>query len=1057
MSNRFIHALLGFTALSLAACGNGSTSGIAGSSSGAFRIIEASNGFGKLLPYSIQVADANGIGTGTTIEINDYGDLLANLTPLNGVLPPVKWKNSTELPNAAPGNHFIYVRFNQAIKVDSVLSSAASSGVDNNLVGNIQVVSVNAATGETIPVPGRGFVGGKTYGSPDPANPGQLLLEDWVLLNNGKPEAQVINGATPGLGYPGTEADFSGANVLVSPNVFVFVVDSDGDLTTHETFPTGFQIQMKITKGTTNVKGRALEEEGVASSTVGDDTIPPEVLVAGSSQSPVIIPSDGEIGVDPQTNIEITFTEPIQFLSIGSLDDGSTPVLSSAIQLQFGPSTSKVDVPFSVSPFSVFDLTRIQLRPLYNFPGSGPDLGTNSCADFSTVDITINPDRIEDLSGLKNTVGQNSSFTTAEGPGLVNAPVLPDAVYLGRGGSSGGISVIDLNGFGQGPGNPSYDPLDPTKRGNTNLLNNPNYAVQGSILIPPVAQGTCTVDGGSSGPFSLAKDSSLNDILVTSPVIETVTDMAVGNTLDLSFNNGSPFGCQSGGGNICAQTGLKNISIATAGSSTLLPSQAVPPGVSVFTLKTELGAGNLVSWAPHPNPPPLIFPPLCLSPLIGAQEPTSINTTLPPPLGPGLTNLLAPSSNPLGVPSVGIPPGGLLSPEQNAFFVGPSPPQQNIAACVPYGVRQQIGNFLYVADRSRGEVVVLNSNRFTVLDRITLPDPTSLAMSPNLNMLAVTNERADQVSFIDIDAKSATFHQVVKTVVVGRGPTGIAWTQDNEDILVCNTGDGSMTVLSAFNFEPRKLIRNQLRSPFEVVTVPRMQAWAFSRQVYYAFILNADGTVSVFESGPDGVNGWGFDDVIGTVPFTFQNPKAIAVDPAKLQPQFFVAHENKLDLFTGVPTGDVGGAVTGCGMSSGTIGRIPLDTSLNSNPRLRDIQFKIFVSVGSDQLTGVPVDIAFDNMMNRTALTNITSTFSAGKPLSINGKSIIKLQGGGAAVTVTPTYMFLAVPNSFEGPGVVDVLSVNGGYVRVDTNAYDPGIQSIPAPNVNLVVDYLRQ
>ena len=103
-----------------------------------------------------------------------------------------------------------------------------------------------------------------------------------------------------------------------------------------------------------------------------------------------------------------------------------------------------------------------------------------------------------------------------------------------------------------------------------------------------------------------------------------------------------------------------------------------------------------------------------------------------------------------------------------------------------------------------------------------------------------------------------------------------------------------------------------------------------------------------------------------------------------------------------------------------------------------------------------PMDIAFDNLKNRTALTNITNIFSAGAPLSINGKSILKLQGT-AVTTITPQFMFLAVPNSREVPGVVDVLAMDGGLVRVDTNAYLPGTQSIRAPNVNRVVDYMRQ
>ena len=46
----------------------------------------------------------------------------------------------------------------------------------------------------------------------------------------------------------------------------------------------------------------------------------------------------------------------------------------------------------------------------------------------------------------------STSYTTGVGPGLVNAPVAPEAIYVGIGGAEPGVSVIDLHGFGQGTG-----------------------------------------------------------------------------------------------------------------------------------------------------------------------------------------------------------------------------------------------------------------------------------------------------------------------------------------------------------------------------------------------------------------------------------------------------------------------------------------------------------------------------------------------------------------------------------------------------------------------------
>ncbi len=1033
--------------LAVASCGGGGGGG--GSS---FTIVEASNGFGKLLPYQVGELDALGVPTGQVIEITRFDQLLTNVRRTNPVKPPTEWPLGALLPNSLAGNHFIYVNFGQALAVGSVLSSSSAPGEVNNLTEGIELLRVDPVNGAVEPLPGRGFVGGQTFGpTPDPVDPSQLLLETWVVAGSSGLSATTIDGSQPGLGFPGTEGSFAGDGILIEPATFVFVVDSDGDLETHETFPTGFQIQMRITRSVRSISGRPLEVQGLASSTVGADTITPEVLVAGASQSPMIIPGNGQIDVDPQTNIEVQFTEPIQVLTLGNLDDGTTPPLSAAIQINFGPSAAKVSVPFHVRPFSVFDLSRFELVPVYSFPGTGPPIPGVDCGGFGTVDVVVQPGQFQDLLANLNALSPSTFFSTREGPGLVNAPVTPDTVYIGRTGSNQGISVIDLNGFGGGTGNPAYGGvLNPIEEGNSNYPNNPNVALQGSMLIPPLTPGTCTFNGGSAGVFTLARDSSLGDFLAASPLIESVGDMALGPSLDNTFNNEQPFGCQAGGGNICAATGLKNIALIAGGANTVASANIA----NLPVIKADQGVQNLTSWGPHPNPPPLTFPPLCLSPLINGLEPTSFRTTLPPPLGPFLRNLLVPGPFPQGIPEAEIPPQGLLTKEQNSFFEGPDVPQPNISACVPYMMRQQVGQFLYVVDRVAAEIVVFNSNRFTVLDRIRLPDPTSLAMSPNLDFLAVTNEGADQVSFIDVDPGSATFHQLVKTTRVGAGPTGIAWESSNEDIFVCSQGEGTVSLISGFTLEVRTVLRNQISRPIDVAITPRQFNFGFSRGVYFAYVLNQNGKVAFFESGPNGLNGWGFDDIIGSLSFTFFRPKTIQPDVTNLNSAAWIVHENPLDE-NGNFTGQTGGAISNVGIAGGAIGIIPLGTSIFLSPQIRELEFNVFASIGEGPggLSGIPVDIAFDNLRNITALTNYGTQFSAGLPLSYNGKGLVKLLGV-PLQTSAPQFMFAAVPN----PGVIDVYDVSSGsFDRVDTNAFEPETQSIPAPNATVLMDYLRQ
>src|SRR5688572_25936298 len=222
--------------------------------------------------------------------------------------------------------------------------------------------------------------------------------------------------------------------------------------------------------------------------------------------------------------------------------------------------------------------------------------------------------------------------------------------------------------------------------------------------------------------------------------------------------------------------------------------------------------------------------------------------------------------------------------------------------------------------------------------------------------------------FIDTDPASSSFHQVVRTVRVGAGPTGIAWEPGNEDIFVCNQSDGSVSVLSAFSLVARKTIRNQITRPIDVALTPRQLGFGFLRGVYFGYILNQNGEIAVFESGPDGVLGWGFDDTIGSLPFNFFRPRAIQPDVISLNSAVWIAHENPL-VVTGNPTGELGGAVSIVGIGSGNRGIQPFQNGAIVNPQFRNLGFKVFSSVGegSNGLSGIPTDLAFDNQTNISA------------------------------------------------------------------------------------------
>ncbi|MDP6539231.1 MAG: beta-propeller fold lactonase family protein [Planctomycetota bacterium] len=1029
--------------LAIALCAACTGGGVGGGGGNQMDIVRVSNGFGELLPHKTFRLAGN-VVTDDVISLRSHQDLVDNLRFSNPVHTPPVFSDAAIVPGGADGNHFIYATFTKPIGIDSVLTDLPSAQADNALTGAITIYARDPVLGSVTPVKGRAFVNGSTYGGTPEGEPLTVPLQTWVQLEDGLPVAVEVDGAFPGYGFPGTTGAFAGMQDLIAPGAFVFVADTDGDLSTFETFPSGMQLAMQITTAVRSDTGRPLIRSGLASTTVGADTLRPEIIVTPPPNSiPDVTPGGGDTDVDPLTDIRVRFTESVQPVSVGDLADGLAPgLLSGAIAVQFGPSAAQVTVPFSVMPESVYDLSSYILEPSFNFPGEGPEFA--ECGVFNRVTVSIHAGQVLDTSGNANQNAASTFFTTGEGPGLVNAPVTPDVVYTGRGGGAPGLSVLDLNGFGGGTGNPTFDPTDPIEEGHSNFPNNPNVSFQGGTMRPPLQAGSCTINGGSAGVFTLTKDSSLEDRIVRSPVVLDVSDIHIGWSLDVTFNNGpAPFGCLAGGGNLCAVDGMKQVATVIDGS-TLNPGATNPTGIQVLID----GGPNIVGWAPHPNPPPMAFPPLCISPFLASQEPTSVDS-----LG---GNLLVPG-DPFGDPSQNIPPTGLLSVAQNAFFQGPSLPTTNIALCSTYGYRQQVGQFLYIVDRGARQVVVLNSNRMTVIDRIPLPDPTTAAVGTNLDFLAVTNQSVNSVSFIDIDPASSTFHEVVKTSIVGQGPRGIAWEPGNEDILVCNELDDSVSILSAFSLTVRKTVSANLDQPFEIAITPRQNGFGWQRNVYFAWILNRSGEVALFESGPNGVNGWGYDDVIGVAGSTFESPKAMQVDPTFIFGGVWIAHEVPINLETGEPDGDPGeGAVSNLVIESAFPGILPLNVNSLLIPQFRDLSLGVRASVGEDRLTGVPVDIAFDNHLNLSGIINWQTFYSAGSPVPLNGKSVVR-SAGGVVGTNSPRLLFLAVPNQNSGPGGVDVLLLDGPLQRFDTNAFAEGVNSVDVPNVTILSDYFRQ
>ena len=728
-------------------------------SSAKLDLVEVQNGFGLLLPHQVKLATAPP-ATAPVIKIRTLADLKNNVSSTNPLLPVSTWPTTATLPSGNPGNHFVVVECTAPLDMTSVLDGTSGSPNYGLGKGTIQVLQrsvVNPASPVTTPVPGRAFINGFT-------GVNGTLQQVVTLSSAGQPVA-VPNSV--GVGFPGTTTNFSGANKLVADTTFVFVADSDGNLNTFETFPTSIEILIKVSTGVKGANGKALLTAGTVTSTVGPDTIPPEVFVDSSVNPPMvdITPGNGAGNVSPTTTITIGFTEPVQPFYVGSfLKPNIPPLLSPSINVTSGSQASPTQItfPFTAEPLSVFDLTRFRLTPSLNFPAATPvSLPNAPVLNFVQVqvltgagigfgDLIVQPGTgvpgVTAKPQNRNTLGQATSFQTGEGPGLVNAPVSPEAIYVGRNPPLGGVSVIDLNRFGQSTGDPTnnldniLDATDVSK-----FPFNPNLAVSGTQgqIVPPMVIGNSTLDGGSAGAFTLTKDTSLKDQLFTPG--GSITDIHIGQPLDRVFNNAPvPLGsCLGGGSNNCAGNGFHFNTIG-------LPA-----------------LGNSIDLAPVPNPPRLFLNPFknCLSPQILGEDPIAITSLATNVLDPGDAFGVVG-----GLPPTGLPWQGLLVPN----FTGPSPEQTSPASCPPFFNRQQIGHFLYVVDATTQKLLILNSNRMSLIQSIDLPDPRKIGFRADLKMIGVTNFSTGTVSFIGTDPVGSDFHQVIAEVKVGKGPLGIS-------------------------------------------------------------------------------------------------------------------------------------------------------------------------------------------------------------------------------------------------------------------------------------------
>ncbi len=981
-------------ALGLSSCGGGGKGDA--KNPGPFQVQVISNGFGQVFPYRITELDAFGIPGTKTIDITSKEVLAANMTPTNGVLPPAVFGTTALLPGGNPGNQFLLFKFSHDLDIDSVLSSLVADQQNSGLTGAISILEYDPLTEEQKFIRGRAFVGGYAY-LDDLSTPQLDLVLTKVAEADGDGNVSIVDAR--GAGFP---IGFTSDEDLVSSKSFVFVADGDSDMTSFETFPANKVLRIRVTSAVRNYRGKIVSEEVGTATTVGSDNIAPRVL--GYLTTPAIEPGNGQLGVDPTTTIRITFSKPVQPRDVGEFFNPTilTPALRGLIL-----NVTIADVTFPVNyyadPLSTSDFMTYTARPSFALPGD------------ANVEFGVN-NGINSIAGTQILSPLSTTFRTGTGPGIINAPVSPEALYVGRRGINASLSVIDLNGFGQGTGDigDTYP---------SNWINNPNLTNNDNVF-PPLRPGRTNLDAGGEGFLTLVRDSNLSSRLIDDSVVSGVDEIHIGQPLDKIFNN-------------------ENINPNTTRANQVNP-----------TTGTNQNAwGNSISIAPHPNPPRRLYPGPNAAQAIFGEEPSTQTSTATPGVPPGVVLTFHPPVGPCrNTPHNLLLQGDPFSKEptklgiyggiEMGIFFGPQPPPPTPQPPTPfclYQSRQQIGHFLYVLDREKKQVLVVNSNRMTVLDTLRFSDPVEIALSPNLSRLAVANFSSNTVTFVDTDPASQSFNQVIAETKVGEGPGPMAWQPEGEDLLVCNLIENSITIIGGGDLKQRKSVSGFINGAVDIVVTPRQSGFGWQSGIYFAYILNANGTVAIYESGPDGVNGIGFDNIVG-VPeqASFRRARKLMPDVKSLSSAIWIAHSDSSGL----------GQVSHLELTSSVIGPLPI--SPNSGgfilpPTFRQREWTVNGRIGGvvakARLSGnTPVDLAVDDIYNFGAAGDLVSNqISNLRYAPHSGKGMIK----GGTTAAQPRLLFVACGDS----GTVDAFELDTGNL----------VKTIEVPGVSTLSHYWRQ
>ncbi len=990
------------------------------------------------------------------------------------------------IPAVAGANQWIYLEFPMKIhkkKVRKTLfKNKAALAPQSFLTNNIEIVDEN-----DVHLPGIALVNGRDKSKTKLTGDANLPI---FIDNNGK-------------------------NRLVSKDVFAYVSDSDGDGTLNDVGvnPSGFadgganEVRVKLhSVGGVTVNGYWVLKIGAA----GAPTAPGNPTIVDVSAKTPVTPAataaNGNQKVEPFSSFFVRYSEPVVPVSVGFnakevqqynatnpvvplLYNGNTALVPNPDNLNVPlypnfqvmgvhkdadiANTAPFVVPFDVRPRNPNNLAEYVINPLLDLPG-GLDVSVASLTSTNNVNVTslASGDTVTTAAMTfwnelyDDAAPMAFAFRTEGTRAFVNVPVAPQAIYYAPL-SGSGAGAINLDGNGFETNKPATEKIliltnlmqlttcpiggsflfgcnpntfgDATAMDPIGLGGNP-AGLMGPTPVPGVNEGSKGSDASGLNPNALfgegfetvCRDSNGDQRLAKSPVLGSISDIQVGDFLDkIFFDALNPF----------AQTGAHQS--FTSGAALTQNSIADPPSPNPPPLRLPVGL----------QPPDIVFNAQNLKEPAFVIEGDECFTTI----GPGLGRIFLLPNNTTPLAGDRFPTFGQNGPSYQSFSMGGA-----------YAARQQIGNFLYMADRDNGVVQVVNSNNFSVVHTIETPDPEGLGLSPDLRTLYVSNFGDDSVSIVGVDPISPFYNVEINRIKVGSGPRDVAVQPEHEDVFIANYLGNSISILNPLSQTIRRTINDQIKRPWEIVLTPRLLATGWGSGIYFGYIANQQtGDILVYESGPSGATGIGADAIRWSAALSnsLTEMRGICYDPGNypgtvvnLPTGVYITHRDQdsgLSMITRV-------AFTTQLPGFGTFPPVPLPSTVLNAPGTTQRRFEVVGTWGGPLVPlqqqvnfggqdQIPYDVALNDFTaadffalvpgqngGAGVQTNLGSFASTPSPTAggVNSKNPLRNLNGTWFQTWFPDRLYV----SFPGDNLVQVLNATAAGTVENT------VKNVPVP-----------